>query len=255
MGCSYTFRPLKEADEVAESAARAFARASLYERVWLHGALEIPLLRARAEPLVAFHQERVIGLGAVLSGVFPFRVVAIDGSLPGVASELFARFEPPFVCRVPARLAREIEHAGGRAIRTERQLVRFDPVVSRPAPDSQIERLTDSAELARFCGPSFAPLALELAPFFGIRDAFGELAAVAGGRLVTERIALIGQLETREDHRRQGFARALAAAIACSLETRERRVVAHVNPSAHGAEHLLTSLGFRGAHDECIFAR
>ena len=255
MGCAYTFRPLKEADEVAEAAAREFARASIYERVWLHAVLETPLLRARAEPLAVFHGERLVGLGAAVAGLFPFRVVVLDGSLPGVASQLLGRFEPPFVCRVPVRLARELGRAGARPIYTERQLVRFDPCTSRPALDPHVERLSDPGELARFCGPSFAPLELELAPFFGIRDAFGELAAVAGGRLLTDRIALLGQLVTREDCRRQGFARALAATLACALETRERRVVAHVREGAQPAEHLLTELGFRGAHEFAVFAR
>jgi GNAT superfamily N-acetyltransferase len=254
MSRAYTFRPLKETDEAAEAAARAFVRASIYERVWLHAVLETPLLRARAEPLAVFHGDRLVGLGATVAGLFPFRMVALDGSLPGVASQLLARFDPPFVCRVPMRLARELARAGARPIQSELQLVRFEPSTTRPALDPNVERLSDTAELARFCGLSFAPLELELAPFFGIRDAFGELAAVAGGRLLTDRIALLGQLVTREDCRRQGFARTLVATLACALETRERRVVAHVE-AGRPAERLLTRLGFRGAHEFAVFAR
>jgi GNAT superfamily N-acetyltransferase len=251
----YTFRPLKEGDEAAEAAARAFARASIYERVWLHAALELPILRARAEPLAAFHGERVVGLAAAVEGLFPFRAVAIDAALPGIASGLFARLEPPFVCRVPARLTRELARAGARAIRGERQMVRLDPCVT-PAPiDPQIERLTDAHELARFCGPGFTPLALQLGPFFGVRDAFGDLTAVAGARFLTERVAVIGHLETREDFRRQGSARALAAALACALETPERRVVVHLHAGDRPAEHLFAQLGFRGVHDFSVFAR
>ncbi len=255
MQSAYTFRPLKEGDEAAEAGARAFACASLYERVWLHAALELPILRARAEPLAAFHGERVVGLAAAIEGLFPFRAVAIDAALPGIASALFARLEPPFVCRVSARLTCELARAGGRWIRAERQMVRLDPCAS-PAPvDPQIERLSDARELARFCGPRFAPLALELGPFFGIRDAFGDLTAVAGAHALTERIALIGHLETREDCRRQGSARALAAALTCALETPERRVVAHVNEGDRPAGHLFAELGFRGVHDFSVFAR
>jgi ribosomal protein S18 acetylase RimI-like enzyme len=256
MGCTFRFQPLKEADEAAWAAARAFARASVYERVWLHAVLETPLLRARAEPLAAFHGDRLVGLCVAITGLFPFRLVAVDGSLPGVASQLLARLERPFVCQVPMRLAREVAQAGARAVRHERQLVRFDPAPPMaPVVDPQLERLSDANELARFCGPSFAPLELELAPFFGIRDPFGELAAVAGGRFLTERVALLGHLETRDDYRRLGFARALAATLAGTLETRERRVVVHVREGERAAEHLLTRLGFRGAHDFAVFAR
>jgi hypothetical protein len=227
----------------------------VYERVWLHAVLETPLLRARAEPLAVFHRERLVGLGVSISGLYPFRLVALDGSLPGVASQLFARLDPPFVCKVPARLAREIAQAGGRAVRRERQLVRFDPAHALPALEPQPEHLSDPNELARFCGPSFAPLELELAPFLGIRDPFGELASVAGGRLLTERVALLGHLETRDDYRRLGFAKSLAAALTCALESRERRVVAFVAEGERPAEHLLTGLGFRGAHEFAVFAR
>ncbi|MFI5316307.1 MAG: GNAT family N-acetyltransferase [Myxococcota bacterium] len=255
MQSGYTFRPLKEGDEAAEAAAHAFARESIFERVWLHAALEVPVLRARAEPLAAFHEGRIVGLAASVEGLFPFRVAAIDAALPGVAGDLLARIEPPFVCRVPMRLARELARAGARPIRVERQMVRFAPTAARPPLDPQLERLSDARELAHFCGPSFAPLELELAPFFGVRDAFGDLAAVAGARFLSERIALIGHLETREDCRRQGYARSLAATLACSLETPQRRVVVHIDEGERSAVHLFAELGFRGAHDFSVFAR
>jgi GNAT superfamily N-acetyltransferase len=251
----YTFRPLKEGDEAAEAAARAFARASIFERVWLHAALEIPILRARAEPLVAFHGERLVGLAARIEGLFPFRAVALDAALPGVATGLFMRLEPQFVCRIPARLTAEVTRAGGRLVRVERQMARLDPSHSHAPPDREIERLTDAAEIERFCGPSFTALALELGPFFGARDAFGDLTAVAGTRFLTERVALLGLLETREDCRRQGYATALARAWAAALETPERRVLAHFPAGDRAAEHLFAKLGFRGVHDLSVFAR
>jgi ribosomal protein S18 acetylase RimI-like enzyme len=252
---AYSYRPLKEGNGAGEAAARTFARSAIFERVWLHAALELPVLRARAEPIAAFDGGRLVGLGAALPGLFPFRVAAIDAVLPGVATELLARFEPPFVCHVPARLARELARAGARPIRRERQMVRFSAPASRAVLDPQIERLTDAAELSRFCGPAFAPLELDLGPFLGLRDAFGELAAVAGARFVTERIAQIGHLDTRDDCRRQGHARSLAAALACALEGPERRVLVHVPEHAQGAERLFAQLGFRGTHDFAVFAR
>src|SRR5258705_9744788 len=181
---AYTFRPLKEGDEAAEAAARAFARASLYERVWLHAALELPILRARAEPLAAFRGERVVGLAAAIAGVFPFRAVAIDAALPGIARALFARLEAPFVCRVPLRLTSELTRAGARPIRAERQMVRLDPCAGSALIDPQIERLSDAGELARFCGPRFTPLALELCPFLGVLVPLGNPTAGAGPHLL-----------------------------------------------------------------------
>ena len=77
-------------------------------------------------------------------------------------------------------------------------MVRLDGALALPPGDSRVERLLDADEIARFCGTSFARLELELAPFFGIRDAFGELAAVAGARFVTDRIALLAHLARME---------------------------------------------------------
>ena len=249
------YNPLKDGDEAGLAAGQGFARESLFERLWLHAALELPALRARSELFTAQCGMRVVGLAAASHGLFPFRVAALDAALPGVAAGLLAKLAPPFVCRVPARLAHELARAGARPIRRERQMVRFDPPASSEPLDPRIERLSDPAELARFLGRDFAPLELELAPFFGLRDRFGELAAVAGARFLTERIALIAHLETREDCRGLGHARVLVRALVRAVESPERRAVIHVREGAAAAERLLAELGFRGTHDFCLFAR
>jgi len=251
---SYQVRPLKEGDEAAHAAAEAFARAALYERIWLHAALEVPGLFARAEVNEAVHGERVVGLAAGIEELFPFRVVALDGALPGVAEELLRRAPRPFVCPVPARLAAQVARAGGREIRSELQMARFDAGVPLPEADPRVERITDPDELTHYCGTSFARLELELGPFFGIRDAMGELAAVAGARFTTDRVALLAHLETREDCRRQGYARALAVAAVRALENEERRVVILVKDGEQAARALFASLGFRGTHEFRVFA-
>ena len=251
--CAY--QPLKEGDEAALAAGTAFARESLFERLWLHAALELAPLLARSEAFTAWHGERMVGLAAATDGLFPFRVAALDAALPGVAAELLQALAPPFVCRVPARLAREVERAGARPIRRERQMVRLAPIADEAPLDPRIERQSDAAELARFLGRDFAPLEHELAPFLGIRDPFGELAAVAGARFLTDRVALVAHLETREDCRRLGHARALVRALVRAVEGPERRAVIHVREGAASAERLLAELGFRGTHDFCLFAR
>jgi ribosomal protein S18 acetylase RimI-like enzyme len=133
--------------------------------------------------------------------------------------------------------------------------VRFERSDADARLDPRIERLADGAELARFLGRDFAPLELELAPFLGIRDRFGDLAAVAGARFLTERIALVAHLETREDCRRLGHARALVRALVREVESPERHAAIHVREGAAPAEKLLAELGFRGAHDFALFAR
>ena len=252
MATRYAYRPLKVGDSAALAAA--FARDALFERIWLHAALEVPALHARVESLEASHGERVVGLAAVVDGLFQFRLTAVDGALPGVAEELLRRVPRPFVSPLPSRLAPQAIRAGGREIRTEMQMARLDSAVSLPPVDPRVESLSDTDELTRFCGTSFARLELELGPFFGIRDAFGELAAVAGTRFTTERMALLAHLETREDCRRQGYARALATAVVRALETPERRVVLQLKEGEQAARALFASLGFRGTHAWRVFA-
>jgi len=254
MATPYAYQPLKEGDPAALAAARRFARDPLFERIWLHAALEVPALRARVEIVEALHGERVVGLAAVVEGLFPFRLAAVDAVLPGVAEELLRRLPRPFVCPVPSRLRAQVLRAGGREIRTELQMVRLDSAIPLPGGDERVEALTDADELTRFCGTSFARLELELGPFFGIRDAFGELAAVAGTRFTTERVALLAHLETREDCRRQGYARALASAAVRALESPERRVVLLLKEGEQAARALFASLGFRGTHEFRVFA-
>ncbi len=250
----YAYRPLKEGDPAALAAARKFARGALYERIWLHAALEVPGLSDRAEVHEAVCGERVVGLAAVIEGLFPFRLVAVDGALPGVAGELLRRVPRPFVCPVPSPLAAQIARAGGRDLRTELQMVRLDAGVAPPEVDPRVERITDADELTHYCGTSFARLELELGPFFGIRDAQGELAAVAGARFTSERVALLAHRETRGDCRRQGYARALAVAAVRALEGAERRVVIQIKEGEQAARALLASLGFRGTHEFRVFA-
>jgi ribosomal protein S18 acetylase RimI-like enzyme len=226
----------------------------LFERIWLHAAVEAPALRSRVEVIEALHGERLVGMAAVIEELFPFRLTAVDGALPGVTGALLRGAPRPFVCSVPARLAAEVRRAGGREIRSELQMVRMLGGIALPAGAEHVEKLTDADEFARFCGTSFARLELELGLFLGIRDAFGELAAVVGARFSTERISLLAHLETREDCRRQGYARALATAAVRALESPERRVVVHLKEGEQAARALFASLGFRGTHEFIVFA-
>jgi ribosomal protein S18 acetylase RimI-like enzyme len=251
---SYTLRALKPDDEPGLAAACAFAREPLFERLWLHGALEVEALRARADIVGACDGPRLVGLCAVLQGLFPFRFVAVDAALPGVAAQLVSTLPRPFVSPAPLRLAHELERAGGRPIRAEWQMVRFPGALPGSPHHARIERLVDAAELGQFLGPSFSPLELELGRFLGLRDGAGELAAVAGTRFVTAELALLAHLETREDCRRQGWARALAVAAVRALESDARRVVVQLREGEHAARALLAPLGFRGTHEFRVFA-
>src|SRR5262245_65389740 len=58
------FHPLKDGDETALAAGKTFAREPVFERLWLHATLELPVLRARSEIFTAQHAGRLVGLAA-----------------------------------------------------------------------------------------------------------------------------------------------------------------------------------------------
>mgnify|MGYP001596877389 CR=1 FL=1 len=76
----------------------------------------------------------------------------------------------------------------------------------------------------------------------------------ADGALTFSTMEPLAHLETREDCRRQGYARALATEAVRALESPERRVVLHLKGGEQAARSLFASLGFRGTHEFRVFA-
>ncbi len=233
--------------------ARAFTEEQLPDRAWLHGALELAPLRERTELWQALEGERLLGLLGVQRGILPYTFVPLAARLPGVASALLERAPRPFATQVPARIASEVAAAGGQLVRVEELMVRFThaPI---PEPDPRVEALSDAAELSRFYGSRFSPVQLEFGPFYGARDAHGELASVGGVRFVTGRVAMLAHFETREDCRRQGLARAVVVALVRALESPGRWTALQVREGNVPARSLYASLGFRGGRRVWTYA-
>jgi ribosomal protein S18 acetylase RimI-like enzyme len=108
--------------------------------------------------------------------------------------------------------------------------------------------LADIRELyAHGGGDAFSPWQLEHGTFFGVRSN-DQLVAAAGTHLVshTHELAAIGNVFTRPDHRRHGFARMCTSAVATAL-FREgiRDIVLNVNQSNLPALTAYRQLGFR----------
>ncbi len=236
----------EEGDEPGLARARSFARERVFERAWISGALEVDSLRKRSEFRQVLCEGRLLGLAAQIRGVLPYQMVSLAALLPRVARALLEGIDRPFVCPVPERNAPEVAAAGGRLMRTELDMVRLHRA-PLPEADPRVERLEDSDEILRFAGRAFADFQLELGPFFGVRDARGALAAVGGVRFVTDRLALLAHVETREDFRRQGLARGVVVELVRALETPTRSVMLQVREANQAARWLYSELDFRGS--------
>lgn len=243
---SVRVRQIGEGDGEALAGARHFARRDLLSRSLLHATLEQPSLRARTRHWCALHGSRVVGLAAEVDGVFPYRSAPIAAALPGAAAALLARLERPFACLAPEMLWSELARAGGCETHQYLQMVRL--IRSPPSqPDPRVKRVEDPEELAAFLACEFPEVRLQLGPYAGIRDEGGRLAAVAGVEFMTDRLAQLAHVLTREENRRQGLARALVTELVRELESPERHVALHVRSGNGAAVELFGALGFRGS--------
>jgi predicted GNAT family acetyltransferase len=80
--------------------------------------------------------------------------------------------------------------------------------------------------------------------YFGIRDAQGQLVAMAGERLTAPGWREISAVCTHPDHVGQGHARALMARVMALHEAEGRTSFLHVQPTNAGAIRLYEALGF-----------
>ena len=98
-----------------------------------------------------------------------------------------------------------------------------------------------------FCPDAFTPGQMEDGIFFGVEDEHGLLAAAGGTHIVdwTQGIVAIGNMYTRPDARRRGYARTvLAAIVRQALAQGAHNVVLNVDRRNAGAQAMYLALGF-----------
>ncbi|MCK5150733.1 MAG: GNAT family N-acetyltransferase [Candidatus Thorarchaeota archaeon] len=132
----------------------------------------------------------------------------------------------------------------------ERQMVMDDPSMLECEEIAPTVRLTmDDAEelreLYRICDtPAWTPNALNLGPFFGVKDQEGKIVSVAGVHFVTEYGAEIGNVATHPEHRRKGYAACCVAAATKELLKGSARVLLHFFEDNNAAQKLYEKMGF-----------
>ncbi|NHJ14885.1 MAG: GNAT family N-acetyltransferase [Candidatus Thorarchaeota archaeon] len=92
--------------------------------------------------------------------------------------------------------------------------------------------------------PAWTPSALDLGPFYGIKDVDSEVISVAGVHYVTPCCAEMGNVATRPEHRRKGYAAACVKSVVHELLKITPGVLLHFFEENQGAQKLYESMGF-----------
>ncbi|MHA1928459.1 MAG: GNAT family N-acetyltransferase [Candidatus Thorarchaeota archaeon] len=112
------------------------------------------------------------------------------------------------------------------------------------------ERLSmnDAKELKTLYGisntPAWTPNALELGPFFGVRNSNDEIVSVAGVHYLTPCCSEIGNIATHPDYRKKGYASRCTVAVAEELFKKVPLVVIHYFADNKSAQRLYEKMGF-----------
>jgi len=125
--------------------------------------------------------------------------------------------------------------------------------------DGTPEKLTkkDSEELRtlyKLSGtPAWTPNALDLGPFYGIRNSEGKIVSVAGVHYLTPCCAEIGNIATHPEYRKKGFASRCTIAVAEDLFEQVPLVVIHFFEDNTPAQRLYERMGFEYTEVDPIY--
>ena len=236
---------IAEGDEARLDQARELARTRVLVHASVYASLDCPAIRKRSRLLAVSHGERLVGLAAVVDGIFPFPAVALCASLPGASQFLLSRVDAPFVVLATQPFWHEVERCGGQRELEEIQMARLHPA-ELPDPDPRLERLTRPEELEALVGSRVSAVHFEAGPFLGVRGPEGDLVACGGVHFVTDRVAQIAYVHTRQDRRREKLATSVLIGLVRELETEQRRVVLQAQTDNGAAMQLYARFGFRG---------
>ncbi len=178
---------------------------------------------------------------AVEAEVFGFASLPVEVLVPGGAAAATEAAERPFLAYAGEEVWSELERAGGKPWIEELQMVRFQRR-ELPDPDPRVAQVSDHAEVSG----SISRVHFEAGPYVAIRDEAGAIASAGGVQVATERIVQLGGIWTRDDHRREGLARAVVAELVRRIEAGGRMVALHVRLDNRAAVELYGGLGFRG---------
>jgi GNAT superfamily N-acetyltransferase len=193
-----------------------------------------------------------------LAGAFWSKDVESLQTLIGSYGEILQNVNMVFICtKKQLELLRDVSKSI-EAIK-ERQMIMDDPSMLECDEVSPTVRLTMSEaeemrELYRICGtPAWTPNALNLGPFFGVRNKEGKLVSVAGVHFVTKFGAEIGNIATHPEYRRKGFAACCTAAVTKELLKDSACVLLHFFEENVSAQKMYEKMGFVYSEADPVF--
>jgi ribosomal protein S18 acetylase RimI-like enzyme len=163
------------------------------------------------------------------------------------------------------------------AICTEEQLAQFGEacVILKPIKERQMiaDRTTQLAceckqtpvrlsiedadnlkELYEISGtPAWTPNAMDLGPFYGIREDDGTISGVAGVHYMTKFGTEIGNIATHPDHKRKGYAAACIKAVVDEVLETSELVVLHYFADNIPAQKLYEKMGFQYSDADPVY--
>ncbi|TXT54587.1 MAG: hypothetical protein BAJATHORv1_60083 [Candidatus Thorarchaeota archaeon] len=108
------------------------------------------------------------------------------------------------------------------------------------------EHISELKNIYRLSGTAaWTPTSLKLGPFWGVFDSNGRLLSVAGVHYVTPYVAEIGNIATRPEGKRKGYASACIAAVVRELIEFTDVIALHFFESNIPAKKLYEKMGFR----------
>jgi GNAT superfamily N-acetyltransferase len=101
--------------------------------------------------------------------------------------------------------------------------------------------------------PAWTPNAMSLGPFYGIIEEDGTITAAAGVHFMTPFGTEIGNVATRPDHLRKGYAAACIKAVVEEVLKDSDLVVLHYFANNAPARHLYEKMGFKYSKADPVF--
>jgi RimJ/RimL family protein N-acetyltransferase len=109
-------------------------------------------------------------------------------------------------------------------------------------------------ELYRLTGtPAWTPNAMNLGPFYGIIEEDGTISAAAGVHYMTRFGTEIGNVATRPEYIRRGYAAACIKAVVSEALKDSDLVILHYFADNIPAKHLYEKMGFRYSKADPVF--
>jgi ribosomal protein S18 acetylase RimI-like enzyme len=228
-------------------ALNAYLLGDLDERYW-----------SRTKWFAVQHGKQIQEIALLYSGMNPPILIAIPNSDPAQLKYLLEEIQPQLPAQVYAHLGPDLSSALDRYQLKDQPQPHFAMELTNPSAHQSISTteiislqkhdFEDTRQLfdASYPGHWFREEMLGFGPYFGYRDASGQLLAAGGVHVFSEtyQVATIGNVVTHPSARGQGWASKVNARLLADLSERVETIALNVHAKNSVAIQLYENLGF-----------